>query len=249
MMEVSLEFFRVLQARPLLGRLFDSTDFEPGAGSVVVLTHGLWRERFGGDASVIRSSVLLDGQPVTVIGVLAADNSPLPASLACRPELYRPLASRYDDTQRSWSFLRVIARLRPDVTLQHAQGELDVINRRLAAAHPETNEGRGARIVSMKEYLTQPLRGALAFVQVGALLVLLIACANVASLLLARATVRRRELSIRVALGASRRRLARQIATECVLLGAVSSGLGLLFTVGASAALARVTGDALRRVR
>jgi putative ABC transport system permease protein len=245
MMEVSAEFFRVLQARPMLGRLFESTDFEPGANAVVVLTNGLWRDRFGSDPSVIRSRVMLDGRPVAVIGVLPADYSPLATSLACRPELYRPLASRYDDAQRSWSFLKVVARLRSDASLERAQADLDVVSARIADAHPETNGGHGAAIVSMKEYLTRPLRRALAFVQVGALLVLLIACANVTSLLLARATVRRRELSIRVALGASRGRLARQIVTECLLLGVVSAMLGMLLTAGASGVLGRIAGDAI----
>jgi putative ABC transport system permease protein len=245
MMEVSSDFFRVLEARPLLGRLFDSTDFIGAHASTVVLTYPLWRDRFGSSPSAINSRVLVDGAPVTVIGVLSADYSPVPSSLACRPELYRPLESRYDDAQRSWSFLKVIARLGPGASLAQAQAELDVTNSRLAEAYPATNLGHGAAIVSLREFLTRPLRPTLLVVQVGALLVLLIACANVASLLLARATVRRREFAIRAALGGSRGRIARQIATECLLLGAAAGALGTLLTFGASGLLTRFGGDAL----
>ena len=245
MMEVSSDFFTVLRARPLLGRLFDSTDFGTGSGPSVVLTFPLWRDRFASDPSVVRSHVMLNGVPVAVIGVLRADFAPVPSSLACRPDLYRPLASRYSDAERSWSFLRAIGRLAPGASIQQAQAELDVENLRLAAEHPSTNRGHGATIASMRESLTRPLRPTLLFVQIGALLVLLIACANVASLLLARATVRRREFSIRMALGASRGRLTRQIATECLLLGAVSGAIGTVLALAASGVLTRLGGNAL----
>jgi putative ABC transport system permease protein len=244
-MEVSSDFFSVLETKPLMGRLFQARDLEPGAPPAIVITYSLWRERFGGVASAVSSTVLVDGVPTTVIGILPPDFAALPAMLACHPEIYAPLLSRYDNTQRSWSFLRTIVRLTPSATTRTAQSQLDVEGERLAADFPDANRGYVARIVSMRDFVTAPLRGGLLLIQAGAILVLLIACANVAALLITRASTRQREVAIRVALGASRTRLARQLATECTLLGLISAAIGVMLSWAGSAAIARVAGDAL----
>jgi putative ABC transport system permease protein len=245
MMEVSADFFSLLGATPALGRLFAGSDYSPEAGPTIVLTHALWRDRLGGDPSVVSTRVLVDGVPTTVIGVLSPDYAPLPTSLACRPDIYRPLLSRYNDAQRSWSFLKAVGRLAPGATLEAAQAELNVENARLGKVFPSTNGGRASRIVSLRDFVLAPLRPAVLFAQAGAILVLLIACANVASLLLARAAIRQRELSIRLALGASHARLARQIVTECSLLGVTGGIAGVLLALAGAGVISRVAGDAL----
>lgn len=244
-MEVSPDFFAVIGATPLLGRLLEPSDFAPGAAPVVVITHALWRQRLNANPDVVSSRLSVDGVPATVIGVLRPEFTALPTMLACQPEMYRPLPSRYDDAQRSWSFLKTIARLAPGATIESAQRELDVESARLAAAFPEANRGHRAVVVSLGDYVTRPLEGELLLVQAGAVFVLLIACANIAGLMLTRTAARQRELAIRIALGASRARLARQLATECGLLGAAAFVLGAGLTSIGAVAIARQLGDVL----
>ena len=238
-MMVSAGFFAVLRTHPMLGRGFDSTDFAKGSEPVVVLGNPLWRNRFASDAAIVGRRIVLDGVASTVIGVLPRDFHDLPTSLGCRPDLFRPVDVRYDDAQRSWRFLKAIGRLRKGVSMARAQSELDAETVRLAAAYPASNAGQGGRVVSLAEDVMRPIRPALLMVQAGALLLLLIACANIANLLLARAAARRREFAVRIALGASRARLMRQVAVECAMLALIGGGLGLLLATAGADAIAR----------
>ena len=243
-MEVSLDFFALLEAKPFAGRLFDSSDFAPGASPAMVVTYALWRDRLGSNPSAVGSKVLVDGEQTTVVGVLPRDFAAMPTMLACHPEIYRPLGVRYDDMQRSWSFLKAVGRLAPGASLEQAQAQLDVVNARLAAEFPASNSGRGARIVRLSDYVLAPLRGGLLLVQAGAILILLIASTNIAGLLLTRAAARQRELGIRLALGAGALRLARQTTTECAMLGVIAAAVGALLTVFGASLTARIAGDA-----
>jgi putative ABC transport system permease protein len=244
-MDVSAEFFATLRVRAMLGRTFDSTDFVAADAPGVVLDNAVWRSRFASDRDVVGKRIALDGAARTVIGVLPPGFAGMPSSLGCRPDVYRPLQARYDNAQRSWSFLKAIVRLRDGVSIAQAQSELDAETTRLAADFPTADAGHAARVVSLTDEVVRPVGPALLIVQGGTLLVLLIACANIANLLLARATTRRREFATRIALGASRARLMRQVAVECVSLAAVGGGAGLLLAAAGVRLIERVGASVL----
>jgi putative ABC transport system permease protein len=230
-MQVSDGYFALMQTPPLLGRTLLSEDQQPGKDQVVILSYGLWQRRFGEDPNIIGQAISLDSRPYTVVGVMPPDFHSLPASLVRKSDLYLPLAAEYNDAQRSWTWMRGIARLKPNATLEQAQAELDVIARGQALEHPNTNSGRGVRVVKLQADLVRDLRAALLILQGAVLLVVLIACVNLANLLLVRLTAGRKEMAIRAALGAGRLRLIRQMFIESVLLSLVGGGCGLLLTV------------------
>ncbi|HJQ32689.1 MAG TPA: ABC transporter permease [Pyrinomonadaceae bacterium] len=230
--QVGEGFFRVMRGTPMLGRTFLPEEQEEGRDNVIVLGHGLWQRRFGSDPNVVGQSVSLGGKPYTIVGVMPEDFRPLPPSLNDPPgQFYRPVAEAHDETERGSRHLRAIGRLKPGVTIEQAQAEMSVIASRLESAHPEYNTDYGVHLVTLSEDTVGGLRAALLALFGAVVFVLLIACANVGNLLLARSSARQREFAVRAALGAGRARIVRQLLTESVLLALAGGAAGLLLAL------------------
>jgi len=234
-------FFKIMKGQPILGRVFTPEEQVDGKDFAIVLGFGLWQRRFGGDPNVVGRTVSLSNQSYTVVGVMGADFHPLPSTLVSpEGQFYRPVGENYDDTQRDSRHLRGIARLKPGVSVAQAQADMTIIAQRLEREHPLTNKGRGANVISITDDTVGGLRRALLVVFGAVIFVLLVACANVANLLLARSSARQKEITIRSAIGAGRGQLIKQFLIESVVLSFLGGALGLLLAVWGVSVIERV---------
>jgi len=221
---VSEDYFAVLGVAPRLGRIFRPEEFRPGAAAVAIISTSLWQQRFGADPAVLGRKEILDGVAHTIIGVM-----PVSFQFPERRYIWAPkILSEEDKRDRASTYLGVVGRLRPGVTIQAAGDDMSRIARELAATYPSTNAKVGVQVASVPDELLGSVRPALLVLLGAVICVLLVACANVANLLLARGSDRRREFAIRAALGAGRTRLARQMITESAVLAALGCAVGLV---------------------
>lgn len=226
---ISVEGFTMLGLQPFRGRSFRPADGEPGAEPVAILGHALWQRRYGGADNVIGRVETINGHRMTIIGVM-----PPGFAFPFNHELWIPFLHEFKPTERGSHYLPGWARLRPGVTLDEARIEVATIADRLARAHPETNEGKGFTVRLVREEAVEDSRQAMILMLGASLFVLLIACANVANLLLAKAAGRSHEIAIRASLGATRGRITQQILTESLVLAVLGGGFGLLVAVWAN---------------
>jgi putative ABC transport system permease protein len=240
---VTPDIFSLLGVAPIAGRVLGASDDAHGAERTAVISEALWARAFGRDLSVLGKPALLDGDPVVIVGVMPA-RFEFPFDTENPPEIWMPvLASRFSAQwadQRGASFLKAVGRLRPGVALPAAQSELSAIAARIDAAHPR-NGAHGIAIRPFQDVLVSSYRPALIALFGAVAAVLLIACANIANLLLARGTARRREMAVRTALGASRMRIVRQLLIESLALAAAGGAAGIVLALWGVDALVRIS--------
>ena len=239
---VSADFFRTMGTEPRLGRGFGAEQDDPAAPRVVVLSYGYWMSRFGSDPQVIGQTLIIDGLPHTIVGVGSKELT-FPGDFA---NLWVPIAPLAAQSGRADRSMLAIGRLRPGMTVSEGRAQLEAVAQRLAASYPASNQGWSARVTPLAEQMSRGPRKALIILSTTVLFVLLICCANIANLLMARLLGREEEFAVRMAVGAGSGDLLRQLLTESMLLAILGGAAGLIVAAWGSAALERVVPVMLR---
>jgi putative ABC transport system permease protein len=245
--QVTSGFFRTLQVLPAIGRSIEPDDDRPGASRVVMLSHGFWQRRFGGDPSIVGQAISLNAAPATVIGVLPASFRHLEINPERPADVFA--AFRFDPAQpnRGGHFIRAVGRLKDGATVDQARAELETIASRLEQQYPGDNTNQGVALSPLLDSMVRDSRPVILLLSAAVIVVLLVACANVANLLLARGTGRLREFALRAAIGADRGRLVRQMLTESAALSVLGAAGGLLLAFWATRALTSLAATGIPR--